>query len=414
MNPNARFAHPIALALVALLAAADARAQGIDPQRLAAAVAKIDSAMLAPPGALSEPAFDALAALHPAVAGPLLTGESFQFAGSTPNGVRAESPSWTYEWRPQRGAVVLQVREGIASPLPPVPGGDGALVQDALARLASLGIESDALTADVRRVLTQTKTETGEATPPAVHAIKVFLERNQDIEVENDETHVVVTYGSDRRLRKLLLRWPSRPAFDLAPPAQTPSQVALAIGRDLVQHDEDDVTHRIAPAWMVELENGQPRWKVEAMLLDAPSTGENDPSDEKIRIRRFDPSRANSAFCDVETSEATYGDGQTVEIPLLRFANHTGAPLPARVRFQIRLPFGLAIDALDLNLTLPAGIDRDLADPLPISLFTVGGQPPQLLGDYELRCRIEDPTTGAPIAEDVQGFFVEISGLSPG
>lgn len=255
------------LTAASLAIAGVARAQGIDPAQLAAILAKIDTSQLVSPGPIDVAAFDALARLHPSVAGPLLTGESFQFAWSTPNGVLAQSPSWSYEWRPQRGALLLQVREGMASPLPPVTGGDAGLAQDARQRLESLGIPASEIELNVRRLLPQ-------------------------------------------------------------------------------------------------------------------STGESDPSDEKIRVRRFDPGRVGATFCDVETSELRYRNPEMVEIDQLRYANHTGAPLPA-------------------------GLDRNIAAS-PISMFQPAALPANLLGVWELRCALEDPSSGAVIAEDRASFLAAV------
>lgn len=407
-----------ALALLALPAAAGA--QGVDPTRLAQTLAKVDASALAPMNGVQIPpsllAWDALAALAPNVAGAAVTGESFAPAGATPQGFRAESPHWTYEWRPQRGAVLLHLREGMQSPLAPVPQGEQALADDALAKLDAIGIPAAAIgPVAVRRLLTQSQSEDGGGpTPPAVSAFKVFIESSfvgdaPPVRVEG--MRAVVTYGADRRFRKLLLYWPGLAESGHAVTSPLgPEEAALVVARDLVQNDEDRLLERVELQWTYDAEPSGPgevtlKLQLEATLRNLYEGSDPSGLKQKIRVRHVDPRRFGAPFCEVETSEADYDTGEQVQITSLRFANYTGAPLPARVRFQIVLPFGLAIDALDLGLTMPDRIDKQLAlAEQPISLFTLGGQHPALLGDYELRCRIEEPGSGAVLASDTHAF----------
>jgi hypothetical protein len=266
--------------------------------------------------------------------------------------------------------------------------------------------------------MTQTRNrETGEVTSPSLYARKVFVQRNiGGIEVLG--SRAVFSYGAETEFRKLLLDWAGIGAeANLLTTSHTPAEVALAVARDLVANDEDDVTSRVPLRWVYDTAPVGPGevkllLRAEGTLLDSPSTGDDDPSNEKIRVRLFDPQRVGAAFCDVETSEAKYGTNEQVQITRLRFANYSGASRSARVRFQIHLPFGLTVNGLDLNLTLPDQLDVNLASQ-PISLFTVGDQTPAaLLGNYEVKCSLEDPATGAPIASDAAGFFTQVTGLS--
>ena len=409
----------VCVALVALFPPAAIAAEKVDPVRLAAVLAKVDTSALGsaaafqlPPGVL---AYDALAALAPGAAGPALIGETFTPGPATPQGVTAQSTHWTYEWRPQRGGALLQLKEGMQSPLPPVPAGQQPLIDDALARLDAIGIPP-ALIGPValRRLMTQSQNEDGgEPTPPTVAGFKVFVESSfvgQSPPVLVDGLRAVATYGVDRRLRKLLVYWPglAEGGHDVESPI-TAAEAALVVARDLVQNDEDDVGDRVELEWVYATVPTGPGevaldLQLQATLRDAPWNGGPEDVKGKIRVRQIEPDRFGAAFCDVETSEADYDSGESVQITRLRFANYTGAPLPARVRFQIVLPFGLAINAIDLNLTMPVEIDKNLAMTSPISLFTLGGQNPALLGDYEVRCRIEEPGTGTTLASDSETF----------
>jgi hypothetical protein len=110
--------------------------------------------------------------------------------------------------------------------------------------------------------------------------------------------------------------------------------------------------------------------------------------------------------CDVEMSQPTYGNGEDVVITSLRFVNHTAAPVEARLRLQLTLPFGITANALDLGagggFFVPASFDRELG---PVTMFTL--QPSQPRGPFQWRCALEDPDTGAVIAEDLAPFTFE-------
>lgn len=110
--------------------------------------------------------------------------------------------------------------------------------------------------------------------------------------------------------------------------------------------------------------------------------------------------------CDVEMSQAAYVDGDSVEIASLRFTNHNQTLSAARLRLQLTLPFGITADVLDLGagggFFVPASFDHQLG---PVTMFTL--QPGQPRGGFTWRCALEDPVSGAILAEDTAPFAFE-------
>lgn len=110
--------------------------------------------------------------------------------------------------------------------------------------------------------------------------------------------------------------------------------------------------------------------------------------------------------CEVAMSQPSYVDGEDVVITSLRFTNTTPSPIPARLRLQLTLPFGITVNAIDLGagggFSVPASFDRQLG---PVTMFTL--QPGQPRGAFSWRCALEDPTSGAVFAEDVANFSFE-------
>ena len=110
--------------------------------------------------------------------------------------------------------------------------------------------------------------------------------------------------------------------------------------------------------------------------------------------------------CDVEMSQSAYVDGESVEITSLRFTNNNQGVTGARLRLQLTLPFGITADVLDLGagggFYIPGSFDRQLA---PVTMFTL--QPGQPRGGFAWRCALEDPVSGAILAEDTAPFAFE-------
>ena len=105
-------------------------------------------------------------------------------------------------------------------------------------------------------------------------------------------------------------------------------------------------------------------------------------------------------FCEVGVNQAAYVDGEALVLTRVRFANPGSAAVNGHVRLEFVVPVdaGLVVPALDSDVTLAPGLDVDVA---PVTAFVVDASQPR--GDYQLRCRISDPS-GAPLAEGVARF----------
>jgi hypothetical protein len=394
------FAAPVFVAL-ALLGDPSARAQAIDPARLAAVRAKLDLSGLAsvrnvvlPQGSAG---YDALVRLDPSTAGGVLTGESFGTPSSEPFGSQSSSASFLYEWRPSRGAAFVRLAEGHTRNQP-IGSGTAALVNHAVGRLAALGIPSGEIGARELRNLVRQTLRPGDAapTPPQLHRYKVFAERAiGGIPVLG--SRAVFTYAPDRSFRRLLLRWPSlADAGHVLTSPLTNEQIAELVARDLVQTHEDTGLDRIPLRWVYDAVPVGPAeialaLRVQATLIDTP--GLNDG--ERTRVRLFDPSRFDRTFCDVETNLDRVTPGLAPEVTLARFANYAATPRAARLRLEL-LHGTTVTTRLDTQSTLAPRADLELAGAAPIALFDGDPAP----GFYEVRCVLQDAATGAPIAED--------------
>jgi glucose/arabinose dehydrogenase len=108
-------------------------------------------------------------------------------------------------------------------------------------------------------------------------------------------------------------------------------------------------------------------------------------------------------FCDVEIDQPDYSNGETVTATVRRVVNFGDAPVPVRLRMAVDPPAGpvrLLVDVgKDGSFVLQPGTDKDSG---PKDLFTVG--PNMARGSYSLVCRLNDPDTGALLAED-RAFF---------
>jgi CheY-like chemotaxis protein len=115
--------------------------------------------------------------------------------------------------------------------------------------------------------------------------------------------------------------------------------------------------------------------------------------------RDLDGDSACDPFCDVSMSQPAYVDGEAVVISTLRYANPGPTALDTRMLLQLTLRFGVTVNIVDVNVTLPAGLDNNLG---PATLVTLPPGHPR--GVWELRCALEDQATGAVQAEDTAGF----------
>ena len=108
------------------------------------------------------------------------------------------------------------------------------------------------------------------------------------------------------------------------------------------------------------------------------------------------------AECDIQMSQATYVDGETVTADVFRFTNPTAAPIAVEWKGWLGVPgippIGIINLGADGSFVLPPGTDIDLG---PLPLLEAAALP---LGEHELSCRFLNPTTGRLLMED-RNFF---------
>ena len=303
MNRSLRSSRAVvfAVALFSVLAARSAPAQVSLPGLLA----KMDTSGLVGrepafyPGSL---AWNANVGLAPARIGTALAGETLETLGTEGGRTTAQSPHFRYEWRPGAGAAFLQWREDVPPRPFPVPGGSAGVVDDAVRRLAALGVvrEEIALVGKLP-LMSQTLGLGADApTPPRIEAWKVFLERKLGATVV-EGSRAVFTYTPDGTLTKALIRWPSLdPDVSRHRPnaGVSPNEAAGAVARYLVETGQTDVDGAIVLAFSFETEDvlvgaaQRPAVrlvrKVEATLDEArpaPEAGFH----ERIRVVEVDP-----------------------------------------------------------------------------------------------------------------------------
>lgn len=112
-------------------------------------------------------------------------------------------------------------------------------------------------------------------------------------------------------------------------------------------------------------------------------------------------------FCDVDTSQASYVDGEVTALSVLRFANFGGADIVARLLVELKYNAaaftGTAFDVgSDSSLVLPTGWDVDSG---PQQILPVQEALPR--GTWGYRCAIVDPVTGDVYAEDTAEFEIQ-------
>jgi hypothetical protein len=290
---------------VAFLYCFAARIASAQPASVASLLAKMDTSGLVG----REPAFypgtfawNASTALAPARAGSALGGETLEIETTDARRTTARSLHYRYEWRPAAGAAFLQWREDVPLRPYPVPGGPAGVVDDAVRRLAALGVVREEI-ALVRKMplLSQTLGEDAAApTAPRLEAWKVFLERRLG-GTAVDGSRAVFTYTPDGTLTKALIRWPSldpdpgrhRPNAGVAP-----SEAAASVARALIDAGKTDVDGAIVLSFSFQAEDvlvgaaQRPAVrlvrKVEAALGEAPTAPE-EGMHERTRVVVVDP-----------------------------------------------------------------------------------------------------------------------------
>jgi len=114
--------------------------------------------------------------------------------------------------------------------------------------------------------------------------------------------------------------------------------------------------------------------------------------------------------CEIELSQTTYVDGETITANVFRIANLTSAQSPSEWKVWLGVPGVPPISIINLgadgSLVLPAGFDVDFG---PLPLVPVTAALPG--GTYELSCRLLDPVTGGLLSEDLNNFIIRDANL---
>ena len=113
-----------------------------------------------------------------------------------------------------------------------------------------------------------------------------------------------------------------------------------------------------------------------------------------------------NSICDIQMSQQTYIDGDTITANIFRLANPTSATIALEIKVWLNLPGFPPISLFNLgsdgSFALPAGTDINLG-PIPL-LSIIPGLP---RGTYGLNCRMLNPITGQLLAEDSNVFDVQ-------
>lgn len=111
------------------------------------------------------------------------------------------------------------------------------------------------------------------------------------------------------------------------------------------------------------------------------------------------------SICDIQMSQASYVNGETVTAQVLRIANPTAAPLAIELKLWFDLPTIPPISFVNIgangDVVLPAGFDQNFG---PLPLATVTEAFPR--GTYGFNCRILHPVTGGLSVEDLNPFDI--------
>lgn len=111
-----------------------------------------------------------------------------------------------------------------------------------------------------------------------------------------------------------------------------------------------------------------------------------------------------SLLCDTQVSQAAYVNGDSVQVPVLRFANQTAGSIATEIKVWLGTPAGnvsLINAGANGSAMLPSGLDVNLG---PFTFFTVTPALPR--GGYEFSCRLLDPTTGQLLTSKRSSFVI--------
>jgi hypothetical protein len=110
---------------------------------------------------------------------------------------------------------------------------------------------------------------------------------------------------------------------------------------------------------------------------------------------------------DIAMSKSAYGEGDTITATEFRVRNPYDLAVKVRLKVWLKVPGVGEVTLIDVGgdgkFSLPASLDTNIG---PISLVKVAGAfPPK--GEWEFNSRIENPTSGARIGEDINRFSVQ-------
>lgn len=115
---------------------------------------------------------------------------------------------------------------------------------------------------------------------------------------------------------------------------------------------------------------------------------------------------ADSAVCDVQLNQDSYGNGDQVIAQVVQVVNRTTTPLAIEFKFWFEVPergpMSYERGGADGKVVLPVGFNKDFG---PVTLATVTSTLPR--GDYTFNCRLLDPVSGELLTEDVQLFTLQ-------
>jgi hypothetical protein len=114
------------------------------------------------------------------------------------------------------------------------------------------------------------------------------------------------------------------------------------------------------------------------------------------------PTTAPVLECDIQMSQASYVDGETVTANVLRLGNHRPMAVRTEIKIWLGVPTSGAVPIANLVATLPAGFDQNFG---PTPLFPVVPALPR--GMYEFSCRFLDPITGGLMVVDLNPFQIQ-------
>ena len=109
----------------------------------------------------------------------------------------------------------------------------------------------------------------------------------------------------------------------------------------------------------------------------------------------------------ITMSAATYVNGQKVAAPEFRVQNPLAGPIAVKLRVWLSVPgvgeVNLINTGQDGTFVLPPGLNQNIG---PLSLVQVTSSfPPK--GNWQLNSRMEDPTTGGALSQDINPFVIQ-------